>query len=191
MCCAREKTMKQFRRLKSCVIPACRSYRFIFVILALVLFTEIVIFHGLVIYAYFQFKENFTPLYDPNKQTLIEKFGANKFARNIIFSAKYGGLSSILQDTVERIYITYPKGNKNISLSTFKLDTSHSGEFLYLYRRILSRKSFLYKRLIVDIGANDGFLSSNSFNFIQHGWNGILVEPLSEQLHLARYHLTR
>jgi hypothetical protein len=92
------------------------------------LFTEIVIFHGLVIYAYFQFKENFTPLYDPNKQTLIEKFGANKFARNIIFSAKYGGLSSVLQDTVERIYITYPKGNKNISLSSCKLISS---KFLY------------------------------------------------------------
>ncbi|XP_071177868.1 uncharacterized protein [Mytilus edulis] len=137
------------------------------------------------------FQKSFTPLYDSSKGTFIEKITVNKFAKSVIFSAKFGDLASILQDTVERVYITYPKENLNKSIATFKLDTSHSGEFLYLYRKILARSRFPYSELIVDIGANDGFLSSNSFNFIQHGWNAVLVEPLSEQLHLARHHLSR
>ncbi|CAC5387423.1 unnamed protein product [Mytilus coruscus] len=179
------------RHIRFSISPLFRSYKFICAIVAAVLILEIIIFHGIVIYAYLKFKNNFTPLYDPSKQTFIEKIGGNEFARSVIFSAKYGGLASILQDTVERVYIIYPKEIHNKSIATLRLDTSHSGEFLYLYRKILSRRRFPYSKLIVDIGANDGFLSSNSFNFIQHGWNAILVEPLSEQLHLARHHLSR
>lgn len=31
--------------------------------------------------------------------------------------------------------------------------------------------------LVIDIGANDGFLSSNSYNVIRMGWNAVLIEP--------------
>ncbi|PVD31464.1 hypothetical protein C0Q70_06876 [Pomacea canaliculata] len=45
--------------------------------------------------------------------------------------------------------------------------------------------------LIVDIGANDGLMSSNSFNFIQLGWNATLVEPQVAELNLAKTNIER
>ena len=38
----------------------------------------------------------------------------------------------------------------------------------------------------MDIGANDGLLSSNSFNLASLGWSTVLVEPNPEQLALAK-----
>lgn len=43
-----------------------------------------------------------------------------------------------------------------------------------------------FKKLVVDVGANDGILSSNSFNFIELGWNATLIEPIASQLNLAK-----
>ncbi|KAL5017213.1 hypothetical protein ScPMuIL_006802 [Solemya velum] len=62
---------------------------------------------------------------------------------------------------------------------------------MYVYRRIIARQTFPYKKLVVDIGANDGILSSNSYNFIQLGWDAILVEPQSSQMNLAKQNLKR
>ncbi|KAK3595717.1 hypothetical protein CHS0354_025339 [Potamilus streckersoni] len=76
-------------------------------------------------------------------------------------------------------------------ISFIGLDISHSGEALYIYKRIEQQHSFPFEKIVVDIGANDGFLSSNSFNFIQWGWSAVLVEPLASQLELARTNLAR
>ena len=40
------------------------------------------------------------------------------------------------------------------------------------------------KAMVIDIGANDGFLSSNSYNFIRSGWNAILVEPYQKNYNI-------
>ena len=42
------------------------------------------------------------------------------------------------------------------------------------------------ERLVVDVGANDGFLSSNSYNLVRWGWSAVLVEPNPEMLALAK-----
>ncbi|KAL3857867.1 hypothetical protein ACJMK2_012497 [Sinanodonta woodiana] len=76
-------------------------------------------------------------------------------------------------------------------ISFIGLDISHSGEALFIYKRIEQRQSFPFEKIVLDIGANDGFLSSNSFNFIQWGWSAVLVEPLASQLELARKNLAR
>lgn len=177
--------------IKVYIRTLCKSSKILCWIVIGLFFLEIFLFHSIVIYSFFKYKNYFLPIYNPNGRDFVEKFTSNKFSKDVIFSAKYGGLSSLLQNTLERVYIANPESMKNDSLVTFRLDVSHSGEFLFLYRRILSRKFFPYSKLVIDIGANDGFLSSNSFNFIQHGWNAILVEPQSEQINLARYHLSR
>ena len=41
-------------------------------------------------------------------------------------------------------------------------------------------------RVVVDIGANDGLLSCNSFNLASLGWSTVLVKPNPEQLALAK-----
>ena len=43
----------------------------------------------------------------------------------------------------------------------------------------------------VDIGANDGFLSSNSFNFIQWGWDAVLVDHQPRELQTAKKNLQK
>jgi hypothetical protein len=43
-----------------------------------------------------------------------------------------------------------------------------------------------FATLVVDIGANDGFLSSNSYNLAQWGWSTVLVEPNPAMLKMAK-----
>ncbi|CAD5118314.1 unnamed protein product [Dimorphilus gyrociliatus] len=43
-----------------------------------------------------------------------------------------------------------------------------------------------FNKLVIDVGANDGILSSNSFNFIELGWNATLIEPITSQLNIAK-----
>ena len=53
-------------------------------------------------------------------------------------------------------------------------DTSQHGEASFL--RLLVPDSF--PRCLVDVGANDGVRHSNSFNFVNSGWEAVLIEPL-------------
>jgi FkbM family methyltransferase len=53
-------------------------------------------------------------------------------------------------------------------------DPSENGETQVL-KSILQPNS---SRFLVDVGANDGRLYSNSFSLVQEGWGGILIEPL-------------
>jgi FkbM family methyltransferase len=43
---------------------------------------------------------------------------------------------------------------------------------------------------VVDLGAFDGILSSNSYNFLQLGWNGLLVEATPVTFQLLQDHLS-
>jgi FkbM family methyltransferase len=52
-------------------------------------------------------------------------------------------------------------------------DTTHRGEFAAL-RRLMPPD---FPRVVVDVGANDGFYGSNSFPFVARGWRALLVEP--------------
>jgi hypothetical protein len=79
-------------------------------------------------------------------------------------------------------------------ISFLALDVSSAGEAAYLLRHIQYRgDNFFskYRRLIVDIGANDGLMASNSFNLIQLGWDAILVEPQQELLHQAQENIEK
>jgi FkbM family methyltransferase len=59
-----------------------------------------------------------------------------------------------------------------------QLDTSDGRTVKWLYEHLLAGREVLPGQgLVIDIGANDGFLSSNSYNLIGLGWNAILVEP--------------
>ena len=123
---------------------------------------------------------------------------------SFLFNAKNDGVfASLLQETLERVYITnLRKSGQSTALrdTTGKpvkdigflgVDVSHSKEATYIYQRILSRNSFPYQFMIVDIGANDGFLSSNSFNFIQWGWDAVLVDPQPAELNTAKRNVHR
>lgn len=52
-------------------------------------------------------------------------------------------------------------------------DTTQHGEF-NLMRKLAGTAG---ARVVVDVGANDGFYGSNSFPFVARGWRAILIEP--------------
>ena len=52
--------------------------------------------------------------------------------------------------------------------------------------RLTAEEVLGFAPLVVDVGANDGFLSSNSYNLVRWGWSSVLVEPNPEMLDLAR-----
>ena len=54
------------------------------------------------------------------------------------------------------------------------------------FEELFPTGSLEFGRVVVDIGANDGLLSSNSFNLASLGWSTVLVEPNPEQLALAK-----
>lgn len=52
-------------------------------------------------------------------------------------------------------------------------DTTHHGEFAAI-KRLLPPGA---PKVVVDVGANDGFYGSNSFPFVARGWRAVLIEP--------------
>jgi FkbM family methyltransferase len=68
------------------------------------------------------------------------------------------------------------KTSKSVSLAV--TDVSWDGEFAFLIQHLdrISPTRDLSTGYVVDLGAFDGILSSNSYNFLQLGWNGLLVE---------------
>jgi FkbM family methyltransferase len=52
-------------------------------------------------------------------------------------------------------------------------DTTHHGEFSAIQRLMPPSAP----KVVVDVGANDGFYGSNSFPFVAKGWRAILIEP--------------
>lgn len=124
----------------------------------------------------------------------LDKLSSSQSIRSLLEAAKDGGLSKLLEETVERVFlISYPDSvNKNSlpKITFLGFDMSNAGEIGFIYRRIQSG-DFKFTRLVVDIGANDGLISSNSFNLIQLGWSAILVEPVPSQMDLAKMNTYR
>ena len=54
-------------------------------------------------------------------------------------------------------------------------DSTWHGQFSALAPLLLKGQGVA--RTVVDVGANDGFYSSNSYPFLARGWQGLLVEP--------------
>ena len=52
-------------------------------------------------------------------------------------------------------------------------DTTEHGEYLVL-RKLITPD---FPKLVIEVGANDGFLASNSYPLIKRGWRAILIEP--------------
>jgi len=73
-------------------------------------------------------------------------------------------------------------------------DSTWHGQFSALSPLLLGRPGIA--RTVVDVGANDGFYSSNSYPFIARGWRGLLLEPhpaafaKARQLHRKRKQVT-
>ena len=69
-------------------------------------------------------------------------------------------------------------------------DSTWHGQFSALGPLLLGCKGVA--RTVVDVGANDGFYSSNSYPFIARGWQALLIEPhpaafqKAKQLHRKR-----
>jgi hypothetical protein len=54
-------------------------------------------------------------------------------------------------------------------------DSTWHGQFSVLGPLLLGSKRV--ERTVVDVGANGGFYSSNSYPFIAWGWRALLIEP--------------
>ncbi|XP_050408568.1 uncharacterized protein LOC126823648 isoform X2 [Patella vulgata] len=133
----------------------------------------------------------FSELQDFSMEKVLKHFDMGK----AVHYGKNGGFVKMMQETIERVYmVTYPpqtKSSKEPQISFFGIDFSQNREASLLIKRINSRRNFPYKRLIVDIGANDGLVSSNSFNFIQWGWSAVLVEPQITEIKMAKVNTFR
>ncbi|XP_071093041.1 uncharacterized protein [Haliotis cracherodii] len=164
----------------------CLCYAFLVIVVV-----EIVVFNTLVLVALMSVRKELSTVLDAPGNSLMDKLMNNNKFQEIVGVGRNGGFAKMMEETIGRIYIVSnpSSGNDKSSqprLSFLGIDVSNAREATFLYRRIQSRTDFPYTRLIVDIGANDGLVSSNSFNFLQWGWSAILVEPQSHEINLAK-----
>eukprot|EP00698_Gefionella_okellyi_P022309 TRINITY_DN737_c0_g1_i1.p1 TRINITY_DN737_c0_g1~~TRINITY_DN737_c0_g1_i1.p1 ORF type:complete len:302 (+),score=35.71 TRINITY_DN737_c0_g1_i1:1253-2158(+) len=82
------------------------------------------------------------------------------------------GILSFSSKQIERVMMLDHEGVPH----NFMLDVSSDGEYGYLAYHI-ARHHPRISKFVLDIGAYDGLLGSNSYNFFQAGWNGLVVEP--------------
>ena len=64
-------------------------------------------------------------------------------------------------------------------------DSTWHGQFSVLGPLLLARAEV--ERTVVDVGANDGFYSSNSYPFIARRWQALLIEPNPEAFRKAQH----
>ncbi|XP_067682516.1 uncharacterized protein [Haliotis asinina] len=167
-------------------ICKCLCYAFLVIVV-----TEIVVFNALVFVALSSVRKELSSVLDAPGNSLMDKLMNNRKFQELVDVGRSGGFAKMMEETVGRMYIvSHPSHQDNKlsqpQLSFLGIDVSNAREATYLYQRIQSRPDFPYTRLIVDIGANDGLVSSNSYNFIQWGWSAILVEPQSREISLAK-----
>ncbi|KAL4225323.1 hypothetical protein ACF0H5_016011 [Mactra antiquata] len=186
-----------------------RFLKWIVIGLGIFFIIESIIFNTVILYSLWKFRTVLTQVLNAPGYTFIDKLTTLQEARDVINVGKEGGFTTLMRHTLGRVYVesldptdscqwndslkVTSQQNSHLPLvSKFGIDVSNAGEALYLYRRIKQRQLYSpvkWKNLIVDIGANDGLLSSNSFNFIQWGWSAVLVEPQNYQLELAKRNL--
>lgn len=168
-------------------------YRYVGYFVVAFLVTELILFNFAVFYGYFMIKGALNAFRNTDGG-ILDKLSSSQSIRSLLEAAKDGGISKVLEETVERVFlISYPHNNDENSYPTLTflgIDMSNAGEIGFIYRRIQSN-NFRFTRLVVDIGANDGLISSNSFNLIQLGWSAILVEPVPSQMELAKINTYR
>lgn len=181
----------------------CRNLVYFVIFIAV---CELFILNAILLYAFVSLKHSLGGIFSESDAPFLDKMMQTPFFQNLFYKGKNGAYLTLMQETLGRIFIMSENQrqmpNNSLEITDFDgmqinflgLDVSHSREATYLYRRIRSRKRFFdrfYKPLIVDIGANDGLVSSNSFNFIQWGWSGILVDPQLSELRLAKQNLRK
>ena len=77
-------------------------------------------------------------------------------------------------------------------LRRFLIDVSSRGQMTRVLTHMHERPPLPEQHhLVIDIGANDGFQGSHSFNLIQLGWTAALVEPNPEACQEIRDNLLR
>ena len=201
------------KRVAACVgqlpkVRGAKAARFCCYFLCALAVIEFIFLNLFMLYVVGHFSQTFTALTSrEGSQSFLNRLQENGFVNDIIGNAKSNQIfQRTLQETLERVFIVHSKQKRSRQgkplltdardrsmrdISFFGLDVSHSREATYIYQRILSRKEFPYQFFIVDIGANDGFLSSNSFNFIQWGWDAVLVDPQGQELQTAWKNIKR
>jgi FkbM family methyltransferase len=121
------------------------------------------------------------------KDVVVEKLTSYS-PRNIINSIKESEeimnfLIEIIRKStfqLDRLWLIDPL---NVSNSKQIIaDVSESKEFSYLMNYYINNRDTKYENFIVDVGGFDGISFSNSFNFFQIGFSGLIVEPLPENI---------
>jgi hypothetical protein len=170
---------------------------------------ESILFNTIFLYIIWNLRASFNDVIKAPGETFLDKLAVNPFFASLVYSGKEGGFAKLLENTVGRVYIesienyNVKRSRKGVShiqdsssnsrhtINRLGVDVSSSGETMYILERIhnLGVNRTNWEKLIIDIGANDGLLSSNSYNFIRWGWSAILVEPQSYQLDIAKRNL--
>ena len=176
------------------------------IVVGVFLLLELVIFNIVILYAFWNLSGAISAVVNAPGATLFDKLAVNPTFQELVTAGKEGGFVSFLHNTFERLYIeSYDKCSKSsggssklkeqsktcMKVKSLGLDVSGSGEALYVYQRMQERTYKPWEEIVIDIGANDGLLGSNSYNFIKWGWSAILVEPQSYQVKLAERNLKR
>lgn len=170
---------------------------------------ESVILNTIILCTIWNVRTTFNEIIKAPGVTFLDKLAFNPWFLDIISSGRHGGFAALIKHSIDRIYIESIENDESEnarksskyriihgpfqqpSISKLGIDVSSSGEVLYIAQRIQNLESNRtnWKKLVIDIGANDGLLSSNSYNFIRWGWDAVLVEPQNSQLDLAKRNL--
>ena len=99
-------------------------------------------------------------------------------------SLGFSALRALVEQVPERLVVLDKNGNYNGQII---LDLSWDKEFTFLSKRML-KDGQPKNKYVVDLGAFDGKISSNAYNFFQCGWDGLLVEASSANMKLTKEH---
>lgn len=93
--------------------------------------------------------------------------------------------ASVYHDFSRRLFLAEDVDGLLCSL----IDVSDKQTISWLWRKYLRHLPRDRRPLVIDLGANDGLIGSMSLNFVQLGWNAVLVEPVPQMMALARENL--
>ncbi|XP_052782403.1 uncharacterized protein LOC128218754 isoform X1 [Mya arenaria] len=172
-------------RLSKKLRPCKYIFRGCIIITIVCVVIGLLVFNTFILFSLMQVKHLISDFSSSRLSIMDTLAGYNAF-RHIVAQGKNEGFKYLIDNTIGRIYMEHESENCGKTISRLGFDVSSAGEFLFIFQQMQRQKSEPWKKLVVDIGANDGLMSSNSFNFIQVGWSAILVEPQRDQLDLAK-----
>lgn len=122
---------------------------------------------------------------------LAERPGVRDLVERLTGVESMSAIAQVVDRVMLHDFATPTNGERRLDakpLYGLVLDVSHSGEAGLVLKRVAQRppKDRGYAPIVVDVGANDGVLSSNSYNLVQTGWSSVLVEPNPDLLSVAR-----